>query len=142
MELPAARINVPGPLFVNPFVPARTICIVAELVLTTMEGDVAVPLSSVSALPPVSSQLLVPPVSPNFSVPRLRAESSVTVWSEVRLSALKSAVLPAPLAMMPFSHFVLSLQAPSASTFQVPLTAFVCGTALVNKPTMEVLNAV
>src|SRR5438105_12044424 len=63
------RISVPGPLLVNPFVPVTGAPMVTVLV-TTIGGDVAEPVSSLSTLAPllVIVHVWLPDVSLNFSV--------------------------------------------------------------------------
>ncbi len=135
-ELLAANTSVPGPLLVNPPLPASETESVAVFCATTMDAGAA----SVSATPllPTSAQFWLPMRSPKRSVLMVRGESSVTVRSAVMSNRLKSAVLPAPSAMTPLAQLELSPHNPSPSVIHAPLgRLLVCGTAVVNKPTIE-----
>ena len=64
------------------------------------------------------------------------------VASAVRWSVPKSAVLPGPSAMVPPLQLAALVQLPPLSLIQTPLAALVCGTCVVNKPTIEQENEV
>ncbi len=63
-----------------------------------------------------------PSVSPMLMMPTVRALSRVTVRLPVMLK-VKFAVAPAPSAILPPSHLVVSLQLPSESAFHEPFVA-------------------
>src|SRR5205807_10605938 len=63
-----------------------------------------------------------PSVSPMLTMPTVRALSSVIVRDPVILN-VKFAVAPAPSAILPPSHLVVSLQLPSESAFHEPFVA-------------------
>lgn len=72
-------------------------------------------------------------VSPKTKLPIVGATSTVTVLLVVMLTALKYAVLSAPLGTIPFNQFADELQLPEASPLtrfvQVPLWAYMLGAA-------------
>src|SRR5258708_27099724 len=126
--------RAPAAVLVKPLVPARGAITVAVFWFTAIEGDGAEAVSRVSMFPPLapSAQFWLPEVSPNLSVPMLREVFRVTARSAVMLSVLKSAVKPAPLAMMPPLQLLVSLQLPLASVLQVPLASEVAATDAVS----------
>src|SRR5215216_1057047 len=108
------RTSVPGPVFVRPAAETTgTLTFAVAFVPSEFTVIVGLPEATDSARPldgsplPSSVQLAaeVVLVSPKMRLPTVRGESSRTVLFAVRLSVLKSAVEPAPLATTPPSQF-------------------------------------
>src|SRR5207245_2056260 len=80
------RNNVPGPVFVNPCVPANgTNSVVVMLaLLTAIDGPPAATLLNVSGLPPLMFQLKVFVGLSNTSEPIVRVLSRLAAMSPVR----------------------------------------------------------
>src|SRR5215208_6219982 len=125
------KTSVPGPAFVRPAAETTgTATFAVAFVPSEFTVIAGVPAATDSARPldgsplPSSVQLAgeVVLVSPKTRLPIVRGESSRTVLFAVRLSVLKSAVEPAPLATTPPSQFApLPHRPPLAALVHVPL---------------------
>jgi hypothetical protein len=113
MELKA---RVPAPVLLMPLALASTELIVVWLLMTLMTGVVLA--ASMRALP-LTIQLLSGEVSPKMRPPMVCGPDNVTVAGAVRSSVLKSAVLSAPVPMMPFNQLALLVHVPPASSVHV-----------------------
>src|SRR6185312_1474634 len=98
--------------------------------VTLTVGDPA-EVASVKTLPPLEfrNQFVLASVAavPKMAVPMVSGTLSVTKRLVVIVMVLKSAVASTPLATVPFSQLVPSLQMLLASLVQVPLSAWAAG---------------
>ncbi len=125
------RTSVPVPAFVSPaLLKSGVVMFVVAPVPSALTVMVGVPVvtASVRLLDGSLSagtrfQLAADEVvvSPKVMFPMVRAKSSWTTAFAVRLSVLKSAVEPAPLATVPPSQFAVLLHAPPEGLTHVPL---------------------
>ena len=118
------KVSAPVPILVKAAVPAMTELMVAALPLasgmTEIEGVVPANVKIFPGVPLLSKNQPAPEfklMSPKIRLPIVLAESKwITVGSVVKSTWLKFAVLPLPLATVPFNQFAPLLHSPPVTT--------------------------